>query len=94
MIYFPSVASDDDQVCATLFNALYILGMNQDQFKEKLTMEYGARDWPDYAPVAVELYTHSEAISRMNSFNRKNEEKVKTGAPTTRWFAGQSATCR
>jgi len=53
------------QVLDMVFNALFILGLNQDQFKDRLTSIYGARDWPNYLNLSAELNTYAEATERM-----------------------------
>ena len=60
------------QVLDMVFNALFILGLNQDQFKDRLTPIYGARDWPNYMNLSAELNTYAEATERMKELKTDN----------------------
>jgi hypothetical protein len=80
------------QVLDMVFNALFILGLNQDQFKDRLTPIYGARDWPNYLNLSAELNTYAEATERMKELKKDNNEgKVK--AYGTRIENGDTRCC-
>ena len=65
------------QVMEMVFNALFVLGLNQDQFKERLSGVYGARAWPDYNVLSGELHMYSESTERMTAIKKEhNDGKV------------------
>ena len=65
---------DAEQVSRMLFNSLYILALNQDQFKDKLARVYGEREWPRYIELSAELYTYAEATERMSAIRKGDNE--------------------
>ena len=62
------------EIVAKIFNTLFIMGLNQEQFKEKLSTIYGANDWPDYQDLSAELHIFAEATERMNELRKDNNE--------------------
>ena len=69
------------EVLQKIFNALFILAVNQEQFKEKLTAVYGARVWPNYEDLATELHDYAEARDRMSELRKDNNEgKIQANA--------------
>jgi len=68
-------AQGDPAVLLTkVLNALFILGLNPDQFKEKLATVYGQREWPEFTQLAAELHTYTEATERMSELRKDNQE--------------------
>jgi hypothetical protein len=70
-----------EEVLGKILNALFILGLNQEQFKDKLSNVYGNREWPDFEVLSAELHTFAEATERMgelrtNSLRDNNEGKI------------------
>ena len=63
-----------DQILTCIFNALFIMGLNQEQFKDRLTQIYGLRDWPDYVQLSGELHTYAEATDRMQELRKDNND--------------------
>ena len=67
-----------EEVLHMVFNALFILGLNQEQFKDKLTPIFGERVWPDYQDLSAELNTYAEATERMKELKKNNNDgKIK-----------------
>jgi hypothetical protein len=67
-----------EEVLQKLINTIFILGLNQDQFKDKLAVVYGQQDWPAYDEFAAELHIYAEATERMNNLKKDNEDgKIK-----------------
>lgn len=62
------------EVLNKMINALFILGLDQEQFKEKLTQIYGNRNWPDLATLSAELHVFAEATQRMSNLKKDNNE--------------------
>ena len=60
---------------ARYFNALYVMGANQEQFKDRLSVIYGTRDWPNYADLSAQFHQYAEAHARMSELRG---EKVDT----------------
>jgi hypothetical protein len=50
-----------------IFNAIFILGLNQEQFKEKLATIYGQQNWPDYEVLSQELNMYAEVTEQMET---------------------------
>jgi hypothetical protein len=48
-----------------IFNMIFILGLNQEQFKEKLITIYGQQNWPSYDVLSQELNMCAKATERM-----------------------------
>ena len=66
-----------------VFNALFILGLNQEQFKEKLTTVYGRQVWPDFDVLSGELHMYAESTERMKAIQKEhNDGKVSAFALT------------
>jgi hypothetical protein len=61
-----------DEFRKFLYNTLFILGLNQEQFKDKLTTIYGSRKWPDYRKLATELHEYAEATERIKDLRKDN----------------------
>jgi len=57
-----------------IFNALFIMGLNQEQFRDKLTRVYGDQQWPDFEALSAELHTYAEATQRMSELRKDNNE--------------------
>lgn len=57
-----------------IFNALFILGLDQEQFRDKLAIVYGTRDWPGYEALSAELHTYVESKLRMSELRKDNNE--------------------
>jgi len=62
------------QVLEMVFNALFILGLNQEQFKERLTAIYGARAWPAFDVLSGELHLYAESTERMKAIKMENND--------------------
>ena len=60
-----------EEVLNMVFNTLFILGLNQEQLKDKLTLIFGERVWPDYQDLSAELNTYAEATERMKEHKKK-----------------------
>jgi hypothetical protein len=56
-----------DQILKKIMNALYIIGLDQDQFKDVLTPIFGKQDWPERETLAKDLAIYAESTSRMRS---------------------------
>jgi hypothetical protein len=81
-------------VLSKVFNALFILGLNQEQFKEKLNTIYGSRDWPDIAVLSAELHIYAEATKRMSELRKDNNEgKIAAHATKTNEQVGPRKQC-
>ena len=74
-----------------VFNALFILGLNQEQFKDKLAPIFGERVWPDYQDLSVELNTYAEATERMKELKKNNNDgKIKAFGTKSKNCKGKS----
>jgi hypothetical protein len=62
-----------DEILEKIFDSLFILGVDQEQFKDVLTPVYGRRVWPRYADLAAQLSIYAEQTERMASFNTRND---------------------
>ena len=85
------------QVLDMVFNTLFILGLNQDQFKERLTVIYGARAWPDFYILSGELHMYAESVERMKVIKKDhNDGKVIAFAvnPTVQQAVDATRGCR
>lgn len=58
-----------EAILVKIVDTLFVLGLNHEQFKEKLTPIYGSKEWPHYQDLSAELYTYSEAIRGMEEIN-------------------------
>jgi hypothetical protein len=58
-------AHPDTVILEKIFNTIFILRLNQERFKEKLTTIYGQQNWPDYEALSQELNMYTEATERM-----------------------------
>ena len=66
------------QVLEKIFNTMFVLGLDQDQFSKKLTEIYGTRDWPNFDLLAAELHTYVESIKRIKYILKDNNDgKIK-----------------
>jgi len=63
-----------EEILKMIFNALFILALDQEQFKEKLTPIYGRREWPDYDELSIELHNYSESTMQMKSLMKNNND--------------------
>ena len=61
-----------DVILKKILNALYVIGLNQEQFKDILTPIYGTMDWKDRDALSKELTTYAEATTRMKSLLSKD----------------------
>jgi len=69
-----------------IFNTLFILGLNQEQFKERLTPIFGTNDWPEYDVLAAELQIYAEATERMHMLTSKDKTEGKISAHVTKYL--------
>jgi hypothetical protein len=60
-----------NDILGMIFNSL--LGLNQEQFKDKLTPIYGERIRPDNQVLAAELNMYTEAAERMKELRKDND---------------------
>jgi hypothetical protein len=63
-----------EELLQKIFNALFIIGLDQEQFKDKLTPIYGARDWPNYEQLSEELHTYAESTERMKELKKSDHD--------------------
>jgi hypothetical protein len=63
-----------EQVLEKIYNALFVLGLDQEQFKEKLATIYGTRVWPGYVDLSAELHVYVESTQRMAELRKDNNE--------------------
>jgi hypothetical protein len=57
-----------------VLNALYLMGLNQEQFKDKLNLIYGERVWPNFDVLSAELNIYAEATQRMAQLMKDNND--------------------
>jgi len=62
------------EILSKVFNTLFIMGLNRDQFKDKLTAIYGTKEWPEYGALSAELHTYAEATGRMVELQKDNSD--------------------
>lgn len=62
------------EILESIINTLFVLALNQDQFKEKLTLIYGNRVWPNYEELSVELHAYVEATERLRKLRKENDD--------------------
>jgi len=75
---------DAQDVLNRIFNTIFILGLNQEQFKDKLAIVYGQQDWPAYDIYMAELHVYAEATERMKSLTKDNNDgKVEANKTTS-----------
>jgi hypothetical protein len=66
------------QVLDKIFNTMFVLGLDQDQFLKKLTEIYATRDWPNFDVLAAELHTYVESTERIKYILKVNNDgKIK-----------------
>jgi hypothetical protein len=65
---------DAEEFRTWTLNALFIIGLNQDQFKERLQRIYGENVWPEFGVLSAELHTYSESTERVNDLLKENNE--------------------
>lgn len=65
-----------DEILLKIFNALFIIGVDQEQFKDKLTHIYGERDWPSYIDLSAELHTYAESTERMKDLKKTSNDGI------------------
>jgi len=65
---------DPQEVLNRIFNTIFILGLNQEQFKDKLAIVYGQQNWPAYDVYMAELHVYAEATERMKSLTKDNND--------------------
>jgi hypothetical protein len=63
---------NSDEILKKILNALYIIGLNQEQFKDVLTPIYGKQDWTDRDVLSKELTIYAESTSRMKTLLTKD----------------------
>jgi hypothetical protein len=63
-----------EEVLNRMIDTMFILGLNQEQFKEKLTVVYGRRDWPNIDDFSAELHMYVEATDRLKSINNNKDD--------------------
>ena len=83
---------EPEYILEVITNTLFILALNQEQFKEKLTPIYGARQWPDFEHLSNELTAYVEATERMRKLRKDNDEG-KVTAHATKGNARHGAGC-
>jgi hypothetical protein len=52
---------DEKKQLEMIFNALYVVGINQSHFKDRIKKIYGSKQWPSYKELGAELHTYSLA---------------------------------
>ena len=65
---------DPAEILESIINTLFVLALNQEQFKEKLTPIYGSRVWPNYEELSVELHAYVEATERLRKLRKDNDD--------------------
>jgi hypothetical protein len=70
---------DEKTVLKLIFNALYIAGLNQEQFKDQLQRIYGSRKWPDYEVLSAELMTYAIAMKGVNDLQKDSGSAIIMG---------------
>lgn len=72
---------DAETILKKILNTLFILGLNQLQFRDKLNPIYGSNEWPDHQDLSAELHTYSEARRTVSALNGEElEGKVSANA--------------
>jgi len=69
-----------EELLNIIMNVLFIIGLNQDQFKDRLTEIYGTRNWPAYEVLSAELEAYVENIEKVDNLKRGDEGKIKANA--------------
>lgn len=64
---------DAQAVLRMIFNAQFVVGLDQTQFKDKLSLLYGQRVWPDYVDLMAELHTYVESTVRVEETMKRDE---------------------
>ena len=59
-----------------IFNALFVMGVNQEQFKTRLNVIYGTRVWPGYNELAEEFQQFAESTERINELRGVKTEAI------------------
>jgi hypothetical protein len=72
-----------EEVLGRILDCLFVLGLDQDQFKDKLIHVYGSKEWPKAADLAAELHEYAEYTSLMEGLKRDNNEGRVTANVTT-----------
>ena len=62
------------QVLDKMFNTLFIIGLNQDQFKDKLQRVYGEHEWPNYRAFGTELHAYAQTTGLVDALMKKEED--------------------
>ena len=61
-----------DEILKKIDNALYIIALFQEQFKDLLTPIYGKKDWTEGDVLSKELSVYAESISQMKTILEKD----------------------
>lgn len=82
------------QVMPMILNALFVIGLNQTQFKEQLDRIYGTVNWPNYNQLSAELYTFTESQRMVKSITFGDQDgKISANVADTEelicWNCGQ-----
>jgi hypothetical protein len=71
------------EILTRILNTLFILGLNQEQFKDKLSTTYSQADYPAYADYAREIYTYAQNTQHVKKWNGDNDGKIQANKTTT-----------
>jgi hypothetical protein len=74
---------EPQQILDAIMNTKFIMGLDQEFFKEKLTPIYGRNQWPNHADLLPELNTYFlnlEKIKAVNTEQGKEEEVAHSSA--------------
>ena len=67
-----AVNANREVILNKLFDTLFLLGCDQEQFKEVLTPWYGERDWPERDQAMLRLHQYAEATQHLTKFKKNN----------------------
>jgi hypothetical protein len=68
-----------EEVLNKIIDTMFILGLNREQFKQKLAIVYGKRDWPNVNDFSTELHMYAEATDRLKIIQNKEDVNSKDG---------------
>ena len=68
------------EIIDKMFNALFILGLDQDQFRDQLSHVYGADAWPEWKDYKTSLRSYAEHKRNLSTLIVKDNNDSKISA--------------
>ena len=75
-----AVPNASEILLQAMFDTLYVLNLNKEQFKDRLREIYSANNWPTFEALSAELKVGAEAEERIKNAKSSQEEEGKVTA--------------